>query len=44
MYVLLRHGNLTPDIKYYYRNTYYCQLIQLRYFFKRLYLEKAVQK
>jgi len=39
-YVLLRYGKLPSDIKYYYRDTYYCQLVQLKYIFKDYILKK----
>ncbi len=29
--VLLRYGKLPVDVRYYYRHTYYCQLVQLKY-------------
>lgn len=31
--VLLRYGKLSSDVRYFYRHTYYCQLVQLKYFF-----------
>lgn len=31
MYVLLRHGRLPREYKYYYRHSYYCRLVQLKY-------------
>lgn len=34
LYILIRYGRLPADIKYYYRDTYSCNLRQLRYFFK----------
>lgn len=34
LYILLRYGRLSPEVKYYYRDTYYCQLTQLKYLFK----------
>jgi len=34
LYVLLRYGRLTPDVRYYYRDTYYCQLVQWKYFLR----------
>lgn len=33
-YTLIRHGALPPSIRYYYRDTYYCQLVQLKYIVK----------
>ena len=32
--VLLRHGQFPIDVRYYYRHTYYCQLVQLKYLVK----------
>ncbi|HEV7378892.1 MAG TPA: hypothetical protein VGN64_03810 [Dyadobacter sp.] len=32
--VLLKYGRLPIDVRYYYRDTYLCQLRQLRYFFR----------
>jgi hypothetical protein len=34
LYVRLRFGKLHYDVRYYYRDTYYCQIIQWKYFFK----------
>lgn len=33
LYVRLRFGKMHYDIRYYYRDTYYCQFIQWKYFF-----------
>jgi hypothetical protein len=38
--VRIRFGNLPIDIRYYYRHTYYCQLIQLKYFFRDYIIKK----
>jgi hypothetical protein len=38
--VRIKYGNLPIDIRYYYRHTYYCQLIQLKYFFRDYILKK----
>lgn len=32
--VLLRYGNVPPELKYFYRDTFYCQLVQAGYFVK----------
>jgi len=32
LYVLLRHGYIQKEYRYYYRHSYYCRLIQLKYF------------
>lgn len=34
LYVLLRFGKLPDSLKYYYRDTYYCELVQLKYVFR----------
>lgn len=34
LYVLLKHGRLDVHVRYFYRDTYYCKLVQLLYFFK----------
>jgi len=34
LYVRLRWGNLPEDVRYYYRDTYYCKLEQLKYVLK----------
>jgi len=31
LYTLIRHGDLPSDLRYFYRDTYYCQLYQLKY-------------
>lgn len=33
-YTLIRHGALPPNLRYYYRDTYYCELLQLKYLIK----------
>lgn len=43
LYTLIRHGNLPPNLKYYYRDTYYCNLLQLKYIVKD-YLTKPKYK
>lgn len=34
LYVLLRYGKVPPALKYFYRDTYYCRLVQLKYFIR----------
>lgn len=34
LYVLIRHGRMDAGIRYFYRDTYYCKLVQVPYFFK----------
>jgi hypothetical protein len=41
--VRLRYGKLPIDVIYYYRDTYYCQLLQLKYFVKD-YITKSPYK
>jgi hypothetical protein len=38
--VIIKYGNLPIDIRYYYRHTLYCQLIQLKYFFRDYIIKK----
>jgi len=33
-YVLLKHGKIDVNVRYFYRDTYYCRLVQLQYFLK----------
>jgi len=41
LYVLLRHGNKIPkELKYFYRDTYHCQVRQLKYILKDYVLKK----
>lgn len=40
IYTLIKHGKLTSDIRYYYRHTYNCQVIQLKYLIKDYVLKK----
>ena len=42
--VLLRYGKLPPDIRYYYRHTYYCQLVQLKYIFRDYVFKKPYKE
>ena len=43
LYVLLRHGNIDGRYRYFYRDTYYCKFVQLRYLL-RDYLVKRKYK
>lgn len=43
LYILLKYGRLTADIKYYYRDTYHCYLTQVKYII-RDYLTKKKYK
>lgn len=43
LYTLIRHGSLPLSLKYYYRDTYYCELLQFKYFIKD-YLTKPKYK
>jgi len=40
LYILLLHGRLEPAYKYFYRDSYYCQLVQLKYFFRDYFFKK----
>jgi hypothetical protein len=42
--VLLRYGKLPSEIKYYYRDTYYCQLVQLKYIFRDYIFKKKYKE
>lgn len=33
-YTRIRYRHISPDLRYYYRDTYYCRINQLKYFFK----------
>ncbi|MBE9602490.1 hypothetical protein IM797_24450 [Pedobacter sp. MC2016-24] len=43
LYVYLKYGKLPVDVRYYYRDTYYCKLVQLKYFIKD-YITKPIYK
>ena len=34
LYVLLRHGRVDYNLRFFYRDTYHCRLVQLKYFLK----------
>lgn len=40
LYVRLRYGKLHFGIRYYYRDTYYCQFVQLKYILKDYFFKK----
>jgi hypothetical protein len=42
--VRLKYGKLTPDVRYYYRHTYYCKLVQLKYVFKDYVFKKPYKE
>ncbi|MDI9864364.1 hypothetical protein QM480_08505 [Flectobacillus sp. DC10W] len=42
--VLLRHGRMTPDVRYYYRHTYRCQLTQLKYVLQDYVIKKPYKE
>lgn len=42
--VLIRHGKLPEDVRYFYRHTYYCQLIQLKYIFRDYVFKKSYKE
>lgn len=44
LYVLLRHGRVPAGLKYFYRDTYRCQLQQLKYFMKDYLFKKKYKE
>ncbi|MBU0696303.1 MAG: hypothetical protein KKE39_07225 [Bacteroidetes bacterium] len=40
LYVRLKFGNLDWSVKYFYRDTYYCKLVQWKYFFRDYIIKK----
>lgn len=40
LYVTIRHGKVEKKLRYFYRDTYYCQLIQLKYFIQDYLVKK----
>ena len=40
LWVWIRHGEVEPRYRYFYRDTYYCQLVQLKYLFKDYFKKK----
>ena len=34
LYTFIRYGSIPPDLRYYYRDTYYCEILQLKYLIK----------
>ena len=42
--VLLRYRNVPSEVRYYYRDTYYCQLVQLKYFFRDYVFKKPYKE
>ncbi|MFD2162925.1 hypothetical protein ACFSJU_11025 [Paradesertivirga mongoliensis] len=43
LYVRLRFSNVSPELRYFYRDTYYCKIAQIKYFIKD-YLTKPKYK
>ncbi|SEI99566.1 hypothetical protein SAMN04487995_2936 [Dyadobacter koreensis] len=43
-YVLIRYGELPSELKYYYRDTYYCRLVQLKYILKDYFFKKKYKE
>ncbi|MBC7914868.1 MAG: hypothetical protein H7Y07_12180 [Pyrinomonadaceae bacterium] len=41
LYVKLRFSKVSPELRYFYRDTYYCQLLQLKYVLKDYVSKKA---
>jgi len=44
LYVLLRHGKVPVELKYFYRDTYHCKLRQLRYFVRDYIIRKPYKE
>jgi len=44
LYVLLRHGKVPVELKYFYRDTYHCKLRQLRYFVRDYIIKKPYKE
>jgi hypothetical protein len=44
LYVLLRFGKLPASLKYYYRDTYYCELVQVKYIFSDYIFKKKYKE
>jgi len=43
-YVLIRYGELPSELKYYYRDTYYCKLVQLKYILRDYFFKKSYKE
>ena len=39
-FVLIRHSEMAPSLRYFCRDTYYCQLVQLKYIVKDFFIRK----
>lgn len=44
LFVWLRYGKLHPSIRYYYRDTYFCQLVQWKYVFRDYLFKKKYKE
>lgn len=44
LYLLIRHGSLPSSLKYYYRDTYYCELLQFKYILKDYIAKRKYKK
>ncbi len=44
LYVYLRYGKIPIHLKYYYRDTYYCELVQLKYVFSDYIFKKKYKE
>jgi len=42
--VLIRYGELPSELKYYYRDTYYCKLVQLKYILRDYFFKKSYKE
>jgi hypothetical protein len=43
-FVLIRHGKIAPGLRYFCRDTYYCQLVQLKYIVRDFLIKKKYKK
>jgi hypothetical protein len=41
LYVLLRHGKIERQYRYFYRDTYYCKLLQLKFLVKDYFIKRS---
>jgi len=44
LYTLIKHGSLPTSLKYYYRDTYYCEILQLKYLIKDYFTKPKYKK
>lgn len=44
LYVYIRYNNIPTGLKYYYRDTYYCELVQWKYFLRDYFFKKKYKE